>query len=161
MNAQEKILSFNALKKRLLSDRRRGKKIVFTNGCFDLLHIGHVAYLEKAKKKNSVLVIGLNSDRSVRRIKGQHRPIVPEKERAYILAALSVVDYVVIFNEDTPQRTIEVLKPDVLVKGADWKGKTVAGGESVKSYGGKVEFIKFLPNRSSTNIIQTVLQKCK
>ncbi len=160
MFARSKILTVSALRLKLEKLRRSGRKIVFTNGCFDILHIGHVSYLEEARKKGDVLVIGLNSDESVQNIKGPKRPIVPQAERAYILAALEVVDFVVIFNENTPQKLIEQLRPHVLVKGADWKGKELVGSELVKSYGGKVALIKFVPRHSSTNIIETILKRC-
>ncbi len=160
MSVRSKILTVSSLRPKLEKLRRSGRKIVFTNGCFDILHIGHVSYLEEARKKGDVLVIGLNSDQSVKNIKGSKRPIVPESERAYILAALEVVDFVVIFKENTPQQLIEQLKPHVLVKGADWKGKEVVGATFVKSYGGKVALIKFVPRHSSTNIIETILKRC-
>ncbi len=160
MSTRSKILTVSSLFPKLEKLRRSGRKIVFTNGCFDILHIGHVSYLEESRKKGDVLVIGLNSDASVKKIKGPNRPIVPQSERAYILSALEVVDFVVIFEEVTPLRLIEKLKPHVLVKGADWKGKEVAGADVVKSYGGKMAFIKFVPRHSSTNIIETILKRC-
>lgn len=160
MSARTKILTVSSLRPKLEKLRRSGRKIVFTNGCFDILHIGHVSYLEEAGKKGDVLVIGLNADESVQNIKGPKRPIVPQSERAYILAALEVVDFVVIFKENTPQKLIEQLKPHVLAKGADWKGKEIAGAEFVKSYGGKVALIKFVPRHSSTNMIETILKRC-
>lgn len=160
MSARSKILTISSLRPKLEKLRRSGRKIVFTNGCFDILHIGHVSYLKEARKKGDVLVIGLNSDESVQNIKGPNRPIVPQSERAYILAALEVVDFIVIFKEATPQKLIEQLRPHVMVKGADWKGKEVIGAEFVKSYGGEVALIKFVPRHSSTNIIKTILKKC-
>jgi rfaE bifunctional protein nucleotidyltransferase chain/domain len=160
MSAKQKILPLASLLRTIAQLRRSKKKIAFTNGCFDILHIGHVSYLEEAKKKGDVLVVGLNSDKSVQKIKGPKRPIVPEKERAFVLGGLASVDYVVLFNEDTPQKLIEKIKPNVMVKGADWKGKEVAGADFVKSYGGKMELIKFIPNHSSTDIIKTILNKC-
>ena len=161
MNIRHKILSVGALKKKILQLRKQKKIIAFTNGCFDIIHFGHVSYLESAKKPGRVLVIGLNSDASVRNIKGPQRPIVSQKERAAVLAALECVDYVTIFNEDTPSNLIKTLKPDVIIKGADWKGKEVVGADIVKSYGGKVEYIKYLSNFSSTNIIEAIRQRCK
>jgi D-beta-D-heptose 7-phosphate kinase/D-beta-D-heptose 1-phosphate adenosyltransferase len=136
--------------------RKSGKKIAFTNGCFDILHFGHVSYLEKAKKNNRVLVLGLNSDASVRRLKGPARPVNPELARASVVAALESVDYVTIFTDDTPYKLIKAIVPDVLIKGADWKGKLVVGSDVVKSRGGKVEFIKFVDNFSTTKIIEDV-----
>lgn len=130
--------------------RRHSEKIVFTNGCFDILHLGHVTYLEKARRFGDRLIVGLNSDASVRRIKGPERPIHPEFDRAGVLAALRCVDAIVIFDEDTPEDLIRAIKPDVLVKGADWKKNQIAGGTFVESYGGKVKRIPLVPGRSTT-----------
>ena len=154
MPINKKILSLPALLKKLPVLRRRGARIAFTNGCFDLMHIGHVQYLEDAGKGNRVLIVGLNSDASTRRIKGPHRPIVAQKSRAALLAALESVDFVVIFNEDTPYKILSIIKPDILIKGADWKGKSVVGEDLVK----KVEFIKFVEGFSTTNIIEKILK---
>ena len=161
MDTKKKIVSLPVLKKNISQLRRAGKKIAFTNGCFDIVHAGHVSYLEQAKKDNRVLVIGLNSDASMKRIKGPLRPIVGEKERAALLAALACVDYVTIFSEDTPLNLITALKPDILIKGADWKGKSIVGQDVVESHGGKVELIKYLSGFSTTHIIQSILEKCK
>ena len=149
---EKKIIGLEALKKKLSAFRRSGKTIAFTNGCFDLMHLGHVTYLQAAKKGNRVLVVGLNSDRSIRSIKGPSRPICPQKSRAAVLAALECVDFVVLFNEDTPYNLIKALKPDVLIKGADWKGKPVIGGDITK----KLEFIKYISGFSTTNIIEKI-----
>lgn len=157
-DSRKKIVSLQKLKHSLSAARRRGKRIAFTNGCFDILHLGHVQYLEKAKAAGDILVVGLNSDASVRRIKGPKRPIVPQQERAGILAGLSSIDYVVIFNEDTPAALIKAIVPDVLTKGADWKNKEVVGSDVVRKNGGKVKLIKFLKGRSTTNIIEKVLK---
>ena len=154
MSIKHKIIGLSQLKKKLAASRKAGKTIALTNGCFDILHYGHVAYLESSKKKNRILIVGLNSDASVRRIKGPSRPINPQNARAAVLAALASVDYVVIFNEDTPIRLVETLHPDVLIKGADWKGKPVVGADVVKTYGGRMEFIKFVDNFSTTKIIE-------
>ena len=135
------ILSRDDLKARIAVLKEEGKRIVFTNGCFDILHIGHVKYLEEAKRLGDILVLGLNSDASVQSIKGPLRPVVPEDERAYLLASLKVVDYVTIFNEDTPLALIEDIGPDILVKGGDWSQDTVVGGESVEKRGGKVVIV--------------------
>lgn len=156
-----KIVSLRSLKNKVKRLKRNGKKIAFTNGCFDILHYGHVSYLEKAKKANRVLIIGLNSDQSIRKIKGRSRPIIPQRQRAALLASLSCVDYVTIFNGETPLRTIQELVPDILIKGADWKGKEVVGSEVVRANGGKVEFIRYIDNLSTSKIIQTIIQKCK
>lgn len=132
----------------------KGKKIVFTNGCFDLLHSGHICYLEAAKKYGDILIIGLNSDRSVRSLKGKHRPINLQLERANILAALQVVDYVVIFDEDTPYELIKLIKPNTLVKGGDYKDKEVVG----EDIAGELKLVDFFDGKSSTNIIERIKQ---
>jgi len=153
MPIENKILSLPALLKKLPALRRQGKTIAFTNGCFDLMHIGHVKYLQDAGKSNRVLIVGLNSDASTGRIKGPHRPIVTQRSRAAVLAALESVDFVVIFNEDTPYKTIAAIKPDILIKGADWKGKPVIGEDLVK----KVELVKYIKGFSTTNIIEKII----
>lgn len=156
MSTTDKIISLASLKKAVLRSRRQGKTIAFTNGCFDILHAGHVAYLEKAKRPGRILIVGLNSDRSISRIKGPLRPIVAEKQRAAVLAGLSSVDYITVFNEDTPLKLIKAVRPDVLIKGADWKNKKVVGEDVVRPYGGRVELIKYLPNFSTTKIIEKI-----
>ena len=140
---------------RLLERARRGKTVVFNNGCFDLLHAGHLKVLEWCKKRGDVLVVGLNSDASVRRLKGSGRPILPWKERGALMAALRPVDYVTWFDEDTPARLIRRLEPDVLVKGGDWAPDKIAGREFVK----KVVRVPLLPGRSTTALIQNILRK--
>ena len=155
MNTRVKIVSVKALKEKIAQHRREGKVIAFTNGCFDLIHYGHISYLETAKKNNRILIVGLNSDSSIKKIKGPLRPIVPQKERASVLAALACVDYVTIFNEDTPHNLIDELKPDLLIKGADWKGKKVAGSNIIN----KVEYIRYIPNCSTTQIIESILER--
>ena len=157
MSSQQKIVSLETLKRKIALHRRQGKQIAFTNGCFDILHRGHISYLEAAKKKSRILIIGLNSDDSIQKIKGPKRPIIGQKERAGVLAALGCVDYVVIFNEETPYRLISAVKPDVLIKGADWKGKEVVGSQVVKSYGGEVEYISYVPGSSTTKIIEKII----
>ncbi len=149
-----KIKKRNALSATLARLRRKGKKIVFTNGCFDILHVGHVDYLSKARKLGDALVIGLNSDDSVRRLKGAGRPINKEKDRARVLSSLSFVDFIAIFDEDTPKKLIEKLSPDVLVKGGDWKKKDIVGSEFVKERGGRVRTIPFVKGYSTTSIIK-------
>lgn len=161
MTTQHKIVGLQALQKKLSLLRRQGRTIAFTNGCFDILHFGHIQYLEKAKGGHRVLVVGINSDASVKRIKGSERPIISQQERAVVLAALACVDFVTIFQEDTPLKVIEAIKPDILIKGADWKGKEVVGSRVVKAYGGKTELVRYLPKFSSTNIIKTVIEKCR
>ena len=155
MNTRFKIVKAEALKEKIAQHRRAGKTIAFTNGCFDLIHYGHIRYLETAKKDNRILIIGLNSDSSVKKIKGPLRPIVPQKERASVLAALACVDYVTIFNEDTPHNLIDQLRPDLLIKGADWKGKKVAGSNIVR----RVEYIRYIPKCSTTKIIESILER--
>lgn len=129
-----------------------GKKIVFTNGCFDILHKGHIEYLSNAADLGELMVIGLNTDDSVNRLKGPHRPIQDENSRAYTLAAFSFVDYVVYFDEDTPYELIKKIQPDVLVKGSDYKSKDIVGYDIVMAKGGKVETIEFIPGYSTSAI---------
>jgi D-beta-D-heptose 7-phosphate kinase/D-beta-D-heptose 1-phosphate adenosyltransferase len=133
-----------------------GKTVVFTNGCFDIIHRGHVEYLAQAKALGDVLIVGVNSDHSVRRIKGEGRPIVEEDDRAHIVAALGSVDYACLFSEDTPYEIIRTLIPDILVKGADWPLEKVVGKDVVEAAGGSVKTIEFLPHRSTTRIIQKI-----
>ena len=152
MDFNQKIVTVPTLKKRLIALRRQGRSIAFTNGCFDLMHVGHVSYLQKAKKDDRILIVGLNSDKSVRRIKGPSRPICLQKSRAAALAALACVDFVVVFNEDTPYALIKAIQPDVLVKGADYKGKEVVGAGLV----GQVELVKLVKGFSTSNIIHAI-----
>ena len=140
--------------------KREGKKVIFTNGCFDVLHAGHTRYLSEARKLGDVLVLALNSDRSVRALKGPMRPIVPEAERAEVLAALSSVDYVTVFDEMTPLALIEFLRPDVIVKGGDWAEKDIVGADAVRTWGGRVAVMPELEGASTTNIIEKILQVC-
>ena len=148
-----KIKSLSSLTASLKAARREGKKVVFTNGCFDILHVGHVTYLAKAKSLGDILVVGLNSDASVRRLKGKARPVNRERDRAIVLGALESVDYVTIFKEDTPYRLISAVKPDILVKGGDWKIDSIVGSDIVKALGGKVMSIKFVKGYSTTRTI--------
>ena len=156
----EKIYSREELKKIIDRLRKEGKKIIFTNGCFDILHVGHTRYLEEAKKQGDVLVLGLNSDDSVRSIKGQKRPVIPENERADVVAALESVDFVTIFPELTPLELIEYLKPDVIVKGGDWKEEQVVGRKSVEKWGGRVIIIPEIKGSSTTNVIEKIIEVC-
>ena len=153
---KSKIKSSKNLVRTLSALRSKGKRIVFTNGCFDILHYGHVMYLEKAKRSGDCLIVGINSDLSVKKIKGPNRPIVNEFDRARVLAGLQSVDFVVIFNEETPLKLIQALKPDVLIKGYDWKNKGIVGSDFVKSYGGKVLTVKLAKGRSTTNLIKQI-----
>jgi len=139
--------------------RRAGKTIVFTNGCFDLLHAGHVKYLQQARALGDLLVLGLNSDESIRRLKGPKRPLLEEAERAQILAALDCIDYLTIFAEDTPLELLQLVRPDILVKGGDYQSEEVVGKELVESYGGRLELIRFVDGKSTSNIIDTVLSR--
>lgn len=138
--------------------REEKKKVVFTNGCFDILHAGHVDYLTKAKEFGDILIVAVNSDESIRRIKGESRPVVNEMERAFIIGNLKAVDFVAIFNEDTPHEIIEKLIPDVLVKGADWSIENIVGRDVVESNGGKVETINFVADQSTSKIIEKILE---
>jgi rfaE bifunctional protein nucleotidyltransferase chain/domain len=137
------------------------RNVVFTNGVFDILHRGHVEYLNASKRLGDLLIVGMNSDASVRRIKGPLRPVVPESDRAYIISQLACVDGVCLFEEDTPIRIITALVPDVLVKGADWKIDAIVGKDVVEASGGEVRTIEFIPNRSTTNIIEIVKERFK
>jgi len=142
--------------KAVRSLQRAGRRVVFTNGCFDILHAGHVSYLQEARNKGDALVVGINSDTSVRRLKGRNRPVVPQAQRAYVVAALESVDYVTIFSEDTPERLIRRLEPDVLAKGGDWKVKDIAGSSFVLQRGGRVYSIKFVKGLSTTAMIKKI-----
>jgi D-beta-D-heptose 7-phosphate kinase/D-beta-D-heptose 1-phosphate adenosyltransferase len=139
--------------------KAEGKRIVFTNGCFDLLHIGHVRYLEKAKALGDVLVIGVNSDASVRKLKGPKRPILPEAERAEILSGLGCVDYITLFNEIDPLKLITSLRPNILVKGGDWTKEQTVGKKVVERSGGEVVIIPFVKGASTSILIETILKK--
>ncbi|HUO56907.1 MAG TPA: D-glycero-beta-D-manno-heptose 1-phosphate adenylyltransferase [bacterium] len=137
----------------------QGKKAVFTNGVFDLLHLGHVTYLQEARKQGDLLVVGLNSDASVRRIKGPLKPLLPLAERAEMLLALECVDYTTFFEEENPYNIIKILRPDILVKGGDWAVDKIIGGDLVQSWGGKVMNIPVVEGRSTTNLIQMVVER--
>ncbi len=154
-----KIKNITQLKKTIERLKSQGKKIVFTNGCFDLLHYGHVMYLQGAKKKGDILVVGINSDSSVRRIKGKKRPIVNEVDRSRLVAALESVDYVVLFKENTPLEIIKHINPDVLVKGADWKKHEIVGSRLVSRRGGCVSTIKFAKGYSTSNLIKKIAKR--
>ena len=145
-----------ALRAALAPRRREGARIVFTNGCFDLVHAGHVRYLEAARDLGDVLVVGLNDDASVRRLKGPGRPILPLGERAEVLAGLAAVDHLVAFADDTPLALIETLVPDVLAKGADWAADDIVGREVVLARGGRVERIDLVPGVSTSDIIRRI-----
>jgi len=159
MNTVDKILILENLVARLGKVRKSDQKIVFTNGCFDIMHVGHVRYLADARSKGDLLVVGLNSDASVRIIKGDKRPIVRQNHRAEVLASLGCVDFIVIFDEPDPLKLIQTLKPDVLVKGEDWTEDAIVGAEFVKSQGGKIVRISFVEELSTTAIIEKILQR--
>lgn len=150
-------LNPNDLIQKLTAEREQ-KKVVFTNGCFDLLHVGHVRYLKEAKRLGDILVVALNTDASVKRLKGPERPVQLENDRAEILAALECVDYTCLFDEDTPEKIIKAIRPDVLVKGGDWKVEQIVGNDFVQSYGGQVLSLPFIQGRSTTTLIQKARQ---
>lgn len=150
------VLSLDELIVRFGPGKRNGKRVVFTNGCFDLLHPGHIRSLETARSLGDVLIVGINSDESVRTLKGEGRPVIPEQERAEILASLECVDAVVIFDEFTPQRVVAALVPDVLVKGGDWPGNQIVGREEVEAAGGKVVLVEVVPGYSTTEILKKI-----
>ncbi len=156
--SRRKVYTLQGLKRRLKALREEGLKVVFTNGCFDILHAGHVRYLAKARSLGDLLVVGLNSDASVKKIKGPKRPVVPEEERAELLSALEAVDFIFLFDDDTPIKVIDGVRPDILVKGADWKHGEIVGEDIVKASGGKVVRVKLVDGKSTTNIIEKVLE---
>ena len=148
------LIERNSLKNFCKDIREQGKKIVFTNGCFDILHVGHVRYLTAAKKFGDVLIVGLNTDASVKKLKGDSRPVNNEKDRAEVLLGLKAVDYVVFFGEQTAENLISEIKPDIYVKGGDYTLETLPEAKIVQSYGGQVEFIQLVEGKSTTNIIK-------
>jgi D-glycero-beta-D-manno-heptose 1-phosphate adenylyltransferase len=153
-----KIFTWENIRKQCLIWRFKDKKVVFTNGCFDLLHLGHIEYLTKAAELGGALVIGLNSDISVRKIKGHHRPINKEQSRAMVLASLSFVSAVVLFDEDTPSELIKIVQPDILVKGKDYKIEEIAGHDIVLANGGKIITIELTPGYSTTRIEERIMR---
>ncbi|MFP4466249.1 MAG: D-glycero-beta-D-manno-heptose 1-phosphate adenylyltransferase [Candidatus Goldiibacteriota bacterium] len=158
-NAGKKVFFLRReLLREIKKQKRRGKTIVFTNGCYDIIHIGHIRLLKKAAKLGGFLVVALNSDSSVRKIKGKGRPLIPWKERAELLASFYFVDAVAVFNEPDPYNIIKDIEPDVLVKGGDWKIKDIIGSDIVRARGGKVKSIKYEKGRSTTNIIKKILR---
>ena len=157
----DKIKNITQLKSTVAGLKRKGKKIVFTNGCFDLLHYGHVKYLQDAKRAGDILIVAVNSDSSVKKIKGSRRPIVNLNFRLGALASLESVDYVTSFSEETPLNLIKSIKPDVLVKGADWNRKIIVGAEVVRNYGGEVTTIKLVKGLSTSNLIKRIARLSK
>jgi len=158
LNPKSKILSWEEA----LSTRNRLKEekklVVFTNGCFDILHAGHASYLLEARKMGDFLFVGLNSDSSVKKIKGEKRPVIPQNERAFLLASLSFVDAVIIFDDDTPLELIRLLLPDILVKGADWSPENIVGRDVVEANGGCVKTVPLVEGLSTSNIIEKILK---
>lgn len=150
------MLTFDEMIVRFGRKKRNGKRVVFTNGCFDLLHPGHLKSLEKARALGDFLIVGLNSDESVRTLKGPGRPVIPAEERAEILASLECVDAVMIFDELTPQKVIAALLPDILVKGGDWPGNQIVGREEVEAAGGKVVLVDVAPGYSTSDILKKI-----
>lgn len=156
MNCLKSLEEIKLIRSALKADN---KKVVFTNGCFDIIHAGHIDYLNKAKALGDVLIVGLNTDNSVKRIKGDKRPIISEDERAEIISSLKPVDYVVFFDEDTPAELINELVPDILIKGADWKTDEIVGGETVLTNGGEVKTIEFVNDQSTSKIIDLITNR--
>ena len=159
MTAPSKLLPLESLESVVVALKASGKTVVFANGCFDLLHVGHIRYLQSARQLGDALVVGLNSDESVRRLKGPQRPLMPENERAEILAALACVDYVVLFQEPTVEGLLRVLKPDIQCKGTDYTEETVPEREVVRSYGGRVAIAGDPKDHSTRDLIQDILSK--
>lgn len=152
------VLNLSDLIDRLNEHKKNNQRIVFTNGCFDILHVGHVRYLSEAKAQGDILVVGLDSDASVRKIKEEQRPIISQDQRAEILASLRCVDYVTIFDDADPLPLISAIKPDVLVKGADWQEDDIIGADVVKENGGKVVRVSVVPDSSTSDIIQKIVK---
>jgi len=156
MNGVKSLSEIKSLRKKF---KEQKKKVVFTNGCFDLIHAGHVDYLTKAKALGDILIVGMNTDDSVRRIKGDKRPILNQDERAFLISSLKPVDYVTFFNEDTPKEIIDEIIPDILVKGADWSKDKIVGRDVVEKNGGAVKTIKFVNDQSTSKIIESIKNK--
>jgi len=155
---KNKIKTALKLKKTIANLKRKGKRIVFTNGCFDIIHKGHVKLLKKAKSLGDVLVVAINSDSSVRKIKGANRPINPARDRALVLSALTFVDYVTTFSEPDPGKIINRLRPDVLIKGGDWKKDEIIGRDFVESHGGRVYTVRLEKGHSTTRLINMIIR---
>jgi D-beta-D-heptose 7-phosphate kinase/D-beta-D-heptose 1-phosphate adenosyltransferase len=156
---REKIKKREDLRRIVQDLKTKGNRIVFTNGCFDLLHVGHIRYLEEAKSLGDILLVGVNSDRSVREIKGPYRPILPEEERAEVLSGLECVNYVTIFDEPTPSNLISLLLPHILVKGGDWTKEATVGWEAVEGAGGEIVILSFVEGSSTSHLIETILKR--
>ncbi|MBW1645076.1 MAG: D-glycero-beta-D-manno-heptose 1-phosphate adenylyltransferase [Deltaproteobacteria bacterium] len=160
LSSEERILTLAELRPRLRAAARAGKKIVFTNGCFDLLHPGHLTYLEQARELGDLLVVAVNSDASVRRLKGEPRPILGQEVRARMLAGLRAVDYVTIFDDPDPERVIAALEPDILVKGGDWQPAAIVGRELVEARGGRVYSLPFVGSFSTSRLLAEIVRRC-
>lgn len=161
LSSRRKVLELPALTTHVRYLRRQGKTVVFANGCFDLLHVGHVALLERAKQLGDVLIVAINSDRSARKLKGPSRPLLAQADRATMLAALESVDYVTVFDEPTPYRFISTLEPDVLIKGADWSAGEIVGSDVVKRRGGRVVRVPLVSGFSTTQLAQRIARHAK
>lgn len=153
---QSKIFNKEELERQLNVWKFKSKKIVFTNGCFDILHLGHIDYLARARDLGDILVLGLNTDKSVSAIKGEDRPINDERSRAFVIASLEFVDAVILFDDDTPYELIEFVKPDILVKGSDYKPEDIVGYDVLKQYGGEVITIDLVPGYSTSRIVEKI-----
>jgi len=153
-----KIISLSKLKRKISLLKFKGSRIVFTNGCFDILHYGHIKYLQDAKNKGDYLIVAVNSDSSIKKIKGKNRPVIGQSDRLKTVAAISSVDFVVLFNEDNPLKLIKALKPDILIKGADWSKHKIIGADFVESYGGKVLTVNLVKGRSTSRIIEKIIR---
>lgn len=156
MNVSDKLKSLDELEAIAARARDQGQTVVFTNGCFDLLHRGHVHVLRRAKAAGDLLIVGLNSDKSVKQIKGPNRPVLPETDRAELIAALEMVDYVILFDEPDPYKAILALRPDVLVKGGDWRAEKIIGADIVEGHGGRVALVPYMEGFSTTEIIERI-----
>lgn len=154
-----KIISREEIGSRVISWRKESRKLVFTNGCFDILHSGHVRYLQTAAGYGDILVLGLNSDSSIRKLKGPHRPIISQDDRAYLLSAIEAIDFIVIFEEETPDSLIQMISPDVLVKGGDYLPENVVGYDTVKENGGYVKIVPFVKGKSTSRIVNSILEQ--
>jgi rfaE bifunctional protein nucleotidyltransferase chain/domain len=157
--AMSKVFSLDQLRTERERLRRAGRRVVFTNGCFDLIHPGHIKYLQEARRLGAALIVALNSDRSVRELKGEKRPILDQNERADVMAALGCVDYVIIFDEPTPREIIAALLPDVLVKGGDWDVERIVGRDEVEAAGGEVLSLPFIEGCSTTELIERIVRR--
>ena len=153
-----KIISITSLKRKIRRLKQNGKRIVFTNGCFDILHYGHVKYLQDARRKGDCLVVAVNSDSSIKKIKAKNRPVIAQNDRLKTVAALASVDFVVLFKDDNPLRLIKALKPDILIKGADWSKQKIIGADFVASYGGKVLTVNLVKGRSTSALIEKIVR---